>query len=398
MTDGGLQGARSLRNVLLLGRFGPPLLTFARSCARAGVRPFLLEIGPGGDAPSPRWLCRYLAGVSRLDPSIVGTGEGLERVRQVAAKVQAEALVAGSDAHILWLARERAAFEPECRLLAPPAELLEGILSKEVQIQLAKKVGLEVLPTFLLHSEADARAIPRGSYPLCLRPSLPGAAEPGFKAQLARHLEDLLAFLRSLRAWRGAILAQPFVEAPNFVVHGACTESGELLALRGFLVPRKFEGVSLTMAGAQLPASLERACEAFVKAAGIMGVFHFDLLADDKGEPHHFLEVNVRVGGTTDKAYRLGYDEPALHLRSFGYAVVWTAPTGPPRLVANKRSLLKHTAYAVLGRLTDLDYPKGRQLTRAARSVYDLVFARDSVFDWRDLPGSLRFHLRPPPP
>ena len=56
--------------------------------------------------------------------------------------------------------------------------------------------------------------------------------------------------------------------------------------------------------------------------------------------------------------------------------------------------VLKHIAHVLRGRLTPLDYPEAAPASHVARSVWALLAEADSVFDWGDLKGSLRFHLR----
>ena len=101
------------------------------------------------------------------------------------------------------------------------------------------------------------------------------------------------------------------------------------------------------------------------------------------------------MGGTTDKVVKMGFDEPSLLLESYGIPSKHTSSgAGGPRRVVNKRSLLKHIVWAAMGKLTELDYPEVGPFTHIAYSCRDLIVAKDSIFDWRDLPGSIRFHLR----
>jgi len=51
---------------------------------------------------------------------------------------------------------------------------------------------------------------------------------------------------------------------------------------------------------------------------------------------------------------------------------------------------------AVKGELTELDYPPVGRTKHILLSLRDLIAARDAVFDWCDLRGSLWFMLQPP--
>jgi hypothetical protein len=195
------------------------------------------------------------------------------------------------------------------------------------------------------------------------------------------------------------VIAQPFRHLPNLVVHGARSVSGELLALEGFLVPRKFEGVTLSIRRFSLPERIASQCRAFSHEAGLVGCYHFELLWDETTEQAYYLEVNVRLGGTTEKVLRRGYDEPALLMKSFGLPVgVPNVHSNDLRPVANKRALIKHVWYALRGRLTELDYPPVSRAHHLAASLGQLLTVQDSVFDWSDLRGTIDFHLRRPRP
>ena len=64
--------------------------------------------------------------------------------------------------------------------------------------------------------------------------------------------------------------------------------------------------------------------------------------------------------------------------------------------MVSKRTVLKHLAAAARNELTELDYPGGSRLSQMARSCRELVVAKDSVFDWRDLRVSADARNRAP--
>src|SRR5689334_3745112 len=118
----GSPSGRPAATVVLLGKWGPPLLTFARRCATVGAA-YLLDVGD-----RPRDCRRYsssLAGGAWLDPRLVGTEEGLARVRAYVRQVGADALLGLSDSHLFWLARNAGRLASDCKLLIPSLESLE---------------------------------------------------------------------------------------------------------------------------------------------------------------------------------------------------------------------------------------------------------------------------------
>ncbi len=200
------------------------------------------------------------------------------------------------------------------------------------------------------------------------------------------------ALERIVAAWGrvcGPLIAQPLLRLPNLVVHGARSEKGEFLAMEAFFVPRKFEAVTLTIMPAAFPPGVEACCREFVTRAGITGCFHFELLFSPRSRQAWFLEINVRLGGTTDKVTALGFDESLYLLRAYGLAAGAAGPSARGRrLAANRRALVKHALWALAGRLSEIDYPAAGRGRAALHSLRDICLAKDSVFDWRDMRGN----------
>ena len=223
------------------------------------------------------------------------------------------------------------------------------------------------------------------------------AVKPEFKVVLARSPEDLRSFLQGIQSLERPVIAQPLRILPNLVVHGARSESGEILALQPFLVRRKFQMVSLSIRRADFPPGVEKCCRDFIQAAGLTGCFHFELLLSPLEDRAYYLEINTRFGGTTDKVTRLGFDEPGLSLAAFGLPMQtgtsFAAPRG--RTAVNKAKVLHHIVWALQGKLSELDYPAVSRVGHVGRSLLDLLAAEDSIFDCRDLRGSLCYYRHP---
>ena len=254
-------------------------------------------------------------------------------------------------------------------------------------------MGFDVLPTWYLRSVKDCADVAADAFPICLRPSMGEGVDPYFKVELAATPDALERFVAGRTKVDVPIVAQPFLRLPNLVVHGVRSASRQILAMRSFLVPTKFQGVSLTLHPTVVAPAVEDACRRFVDEIGIVGCFHFELLASDADGKAYFLEINVRLGGTTNKVVKLGFDEPILHLRAFGFDVL---PTTSPvwATAVNKRILVKHLLTALRGQLSQLDYPIDGRVRHAARDLRHLLTSADSNFDWRDLPGTMAFYLR----
>jgi hypothetical protein len=223
--------------------------------------------------------------------------------------------------------------------------------------------------------------------------------KPAFKAEVLQSPSDLSAFLAN-RTWGPEpLLVQPFLPLPTVVIHGVRSESGELLALEAFIVPMKFEGITLELRPFPMDENIAHCCRKFADEVGITGPFHFELLYSAETGSFYYLEINVRLGGTTDKVFRLGFDEPLCALSAYGFDVPvrpYRAPEG--RSVTNRRSLLKHMACVARGRLSPLDYPVVGAFRHLLLSLRALFWDKDSVASARDLRGTWLFYTGGPRP
>lgn len=376
-----------MKRIVLVGWWCWPFLTAARSCRRQNIEVFLLEL-----TTAPCGWRRYsssLVGGASLPPQCINTAEGLESIHKFTTSIKADALAALNNQLMVWLAQNRSLFEPACKLMMPSVAALEWENFKCGQIELAKLVGFEVLPSYYLWKTSDCLSVPTDCYPLVLRPDRKQGNTKPFKVNTVFSPLELRTLLTLWDADCGPLIAQPMVSLPNLIVHGARSENGDMLALHAFLVPRKFEAVTLTIKPLQFPSELEKGCRDFVAQAGITGCFHFEFLYSPSQRKAWFLEINVRLGGTTDKVTALGFDETVYLLQAYG--VIDAIPAKPSlgrRIAANKRSLLKHAVRAATGQLSEVDYPPGPRYLQVIRSLRDFLLAKDSIFDWRDWRGA----------
>ena len=382
-----------MANILLVAPWGPAALTFARSARRHGFAVYLLQATA---QLRSSWALSAVEGSTTLPADLIGTREGLERIKQYARDVAASALVAVVDEELIWIAEHRTEFEPWCRVLIQPSQSLSRLMSKRYQLELAGNAGLLVPPTYAVMTRDDAYRIPADQFPIVLRPDRQDDVRPAFKARMMKSAAALEAFIGQCHRLNGPLIAQPFFHLPNLLVHGVRSMAGDVIASRCFLVPRKFECVSLVVEPRSFPDGLEESCATFARRAGIEGCYHFEFLYSASENRAYFLEVNVRMGGTTDKVARAGFDEPALLLASYGL-IPSHGGTGAARKaqrVVNRRTLLKHIVSAARGTLTELDYPNVSRAAHIACSCRDLIVASDSTFDWHDLIGSAKFLVR----
>lgn len=373
---------------VILGAFGPPTLACIRSWGRAGLAPALIAVqGPG----EPRPASKYLAGSVCLSRDDLYTERGLEIILRFLGDFDASGLTCIDENIAQWLNDQRPNLPANIPLWLPPADMLRRVLDKAAQIEAARQVGLNVLPTYLFSTCDFTEEIPSDHFPLCLRPSAPGAVEPTFKVQNVASVAELRGFLAAME-FRGPVIGQPFKNLPNLVVHGTRTAAGETLGMAGFLVERKFQGVTLTLRPTALSDDFKARCAAFTEAMALVGHYHFEFLADGATGENHFLEINHRFGGTTAKVLVCGYPEPLYALRAQGYDIPVPA-TVRSMTVSSLKALGKSAYFALRGRLTALDYPEESTPRRLWSTVKCLATCRDEVLAWDDLPGTAAFYF-----
>lgn len=387
MHSGGSQ-RRGLGRPALLAPFGPQALAFARALGRAGLRPGLIWLtGDGHPPPASRYL-QFVEPMSRAELQAEG---GPAALAGLLARHGVDGLCCFDEVQMLRLWEQREVF-PQVDFWWSGPRTLEQTLSKAAQLAVARQVGLPLLPAWECWLDQPLPDIPEGAYPLCLRPATGHGVLPGFKAEVVRRPAELACFMAGRTRTDVPVIAQPFLDWPNLVIHGARSADGRHLGLAAFLVPRKFEGVTLSMHATPLPGDLAADCEAFVDALDVRGVYHFEFLYDPPSGRAYFLELNPRLGGTTAKALALGYDEPGMLAAAFGAGPVprWQ-PSGA--VVSNRQALLKCAARALTGRLSPLDHPgsEGR-VARVAALAWGLLAWRDEMVSRDDLRGTWSYY------
>ncbi len=384
------KAAKRIATVALYGELGPPVLTTARSLRDAGINVVFLCIG---NLIPAEWS-NAISFAACMRPEDVGTPAGLALISDFIRLTNAQALLPFWDPQMVWLGANEGSLPRGCKLLSSTEQALRGVLSKHDQLQVARDCGFSVLPTWELFRQEDVCGIDPAAYPVCLRPSAPQGVNPTFKVEVLKTPSELNAFLAH-RTWGPEpLLVQPFQSLPTAVIHGVRSESGEMLALEAFIAPMKFEGISLALRPLPLDEKIAHCCRQFANQAGITGPFHFDLLYCAQTSSYYYLEINVRLGGTTDKVFRLGFDEPLLTLSAYGFEVPlrpYRARKGRP--VINRRALVKHMLSVARGRLSPLDYPVSGPLPHLLLSLRSLLWARDSIASVRDLQGTWFFYF-----
>jgi hypothetical protein len=393
---------------VILGQFGPPTLACIRSWGMQGFPVGMVCIvSKKESAPASKYLTDFIT----LPSEKLYTPDGIKLINDFLIKFCATGITCVAESVACWINDNRGTLPHEVSVWLPSNRTIKDLTSKLNQIEVARKVGFNVLPTYLIDKNLDTvRHIPMDHFPLCLRPADPTTIKPVFKVRLIYSQTELKQCIDLIKELDQPIIAQPFMNLPNLVVHGARAIRGDNISLQAFLAERKFEGLALTVWPTDLDRELKDKCIAFANYFNVTGSYHFDLMKGRDTNSAYFLEMNGRLGGTTAKVFACGYDEPLLVLQSYG-VLPTSLETGNQKpvssnkqpstidyrpknkIVSSKQALLKYFYYTVRGRLTPLDYPSEPSVIRIAKTVYGFLRYRDDVFTLRDIKGSMALYF-----
>ncbi|MEM1145868.1 MAG: hypothetical protein AAGI88_25120, partial [Pseudomonadota bacterium] len=167
---------------------------------------------------------------------------------------------------------------------------------------------------------------------------------------------------------------------------------GSNFAVWTYTVDASFAGLTLV----QTPCLSDRHdklishCRAMVETMGYVGVGHFEFVK--KNDSYFFLDLNMRFGGTTNKALACGHSEGGALAWSYNLAPL---PSSKPivRSATNKRTLLTACFSALANKWTEIDYPSGSAAVRFLKVLSFLFSTRDEIFAWGNLRLIAAFYL-----
>jgi predicted ATP-grasp superfamily ATP-dependent carboligase len=403
---------------VIVGQFGPPTLTCIRSWGEQRFPVGMVCIRSRRELMP---ASKYLGDFTTLTPEKLYADNGIQIINDFLKNFRANGIICIAEKVACWLNDHRQMLPEEVALWLPSNNTINALISKQKQIEVARKIGFKVLPTYLIDRNFKTiEHILENHFPLCLRPDDPAAVAPVFKVHLVYSHGELKQYVKSLKTIDGPLIAQPFMNCPNLVVHGARTVVGNTIGLQAFLVDRKFEGVTLTLRPTNIDRDFLDKCVDFTNYFNVTGNYHFEFLLDRKNGFIYFLELNNRLGGTTAKVFACGYDEPLLALQAYGAVPILRQPSSivqrlktnieqpaasnqrPATIlyrplanitVSSKRALLKYLLFTIKNKITPLDYPSESKLNRILKTIYGLLKYRDDIFMFRDLRGSFALYF-----
>ncbi|MDY0131691.1 MAG: hypothetical protein RBR53_03390 [Desulforegulaceae bacterium] len=373
---------------VLISKFSPQALAFLKSCYCNKIDTLFLWIA---DKKEPVPKSKFIENIYKIPQDLVFSDKGIELIKESLNEQRKYFLISTSEKISGWLYKSETLGDGFFEVLF--SENMDNILSKTKQLETARKSGLNLLPTFYITKDKKSYStIPESNYPLCLRPSELDSVKPGFKVLIIKNQDEMENYIKGLEKLNSHLLAQPFMDVPNLVVHGSMDKLGNVFGLEGFIVKNKFEGVSLTIQKYKIDKSLKEKCKKFVQSMDVYGPFHFEFLYDEVKNKNWFLEINNRMGGTTAKVFSLGYDEPAYILKSMGVNISADLKISS-EVSSNKAGLIKYLLNIISNRLSPLDYSdKSLKIEKIVFALKGLFFFKDDILSLKDLKSISSFY------
>lgn len=363
----------------LLGPFGPAQIACLRSWADAGYCTAFVHVTDRKPAPLVAGSADFYM---RIAPSELKSPAGEAAVLDFLFGIKADGITCLSYHQIEWLNSLRGKMRRPTSPWIPMPDAVAVLQSKASMTELAKASGLPVLPTAFV-DRTTWSDVPDEFFPVAVRPEDITTVEPAFKVRYISTRQELEAFVRSLDILKKPLLVQPYKRAKNFVVHGARGADGTHFPNAAFVADCAFNGVIAALRPAPFPGPLEEGCRRFCEKLDIHGVYHFDFLFVESEDRHYFLEMNGRLGGTTAKVFRLGYDEPGFVPGAYGTGRRPISRPVPNRQVASYQATAKFLLSSLRGQLTMFDYPNLGFWRLAIKLLPAVLSARSEVWDWR---------------
>ncbi len=281
--------------VLHMGANG---LGITRSLGREGIP----VVGVDFVRDAPGLFSRYCRPLLAPNPSVDPKGalDALMREGEAGGGV----LLPASDVYVLFVSRHRSQLSKHFHFVIPRENIVEGIVNKRVQYELAERIGVPIPRTIFPRSvsELDAMA-DRIQYPAFIKPcySHQFAERFGKKGFAVRDLEELrkqfaLVLSKGLEA-----MVQEIVEGPEtnlYGLHGYFDRAGEPLALYMARKIRQYPpdfGVGTVHESAKNAEVRELGLK-FFQGLGYTGMGGVEFKRDRRDGRFKLIELNPRTG------------------------------------------------------------------------------------------------------
>lgn len=289
-----------------------------RSLGRAGIP----VIGSDSDPRMPGFKSRYCT--ARLCPDPIRQPDELVRFLLDEGQRLDEPgiLFPTSDAFVLFLSRYRKDLATSFRFALPSEEVLEAIVNKRRQYELAEQVGTPYATTFYPETMEDVRRIKdEVDYPAFIKPyhghlwrERFGGTHKGFKVHAP---EELIARFEEILPTDLQVMVQSIIPGPNtnhFKVSAYIGQSGEPLAVFTLRKIRQYPtefGVGAVVESLRYPELAELGLK-FLLGIGYRGIGSIEFKKDERDGGLKMIELNPRLWQQNIHATDCGMNFPLI--------------------------------------------------------------------------------------
>ena len=223
-----------------------------------------------------------------------------------------------SDAFVLFVSRHRKELGKHFEIALPSEEVLEGMINKKFQYDIAAQLGVTIPDTYFPSSMEEISSLKNDiSYPALIKPYYSHLWQPIFdnKGFQVFTPEELMAQFRKVLSAGVEAMVQSVIQGPN----------PNLISVRAYFdkngVPH---GVMEAQKVRQYPVDFGVGCLTqtvhceevrkmglkFMQALGYRGVGYVEFKKDDRDGEYKMIELNARVGKTIGLSTRAGINLP----------------------------------------------------------------------------------------
>jgi predicted ATP-grasp superfamily ATP-dependent carboligase len=304
-------GVRRMSRVLVTGSEKPAGLAALRGLTAAGFEPWAaVETTTAAGARS-----RARAGVVLVPDARSEPDAFVHALADAAARLDAAAVLPGTEAALLALARRRDAFPSSVAVGSTSESVLRRATDKTALALLALRADLDTPPTRVVAEGGLAEAEYDLSFPAVVKPLRSELATPEgglqrFETHRVESPEDLHHALRQLPD--GVGLVQPYIEGELISVNGVAWK-GSVVGMHQHVVHRVWPDRCGHLAYAEtipLGAEREHAVGAFMKDLDWSGIFNLQLIAREGRD--YVIDLNPRFYHSLGLAVAAGVNLPAI--------------------------------------------------------------------------------------
>jgi D-aspartate ligase len=291
-------------------------LAAVRGLGRAGVP----VIGIDADPRMPGFKSRYC--VAKRGPDPVQNPEELSRFLLGEAKKleRRGILFPASDAYVLFVSRYRQELHECFDFILPPAEVIEAILNKRSQYDMAQRAGIPYPQTFYPQTPEDLTRIQdQVSYPAFIKPYYAHLWRTTFQNKGFRVDSEAELHRRFATIWPTGLQAmvQSVIPGPasnNFEISFYIASSGEAPA---FFTVRKLRqyppefGVGTMVETVQRPEMKTLALR-LLEGLDYRGFGNLEFKLDPHDDQLKLIELNARLWQQNDQAAACGINFPLM--------------------------------------------------------------------------------------